>query len=281
MTFLRQLRNELWKMFGKRRTYIGSLMFLLAQSAIILLFRFSRGPYRHMLQQLERLGFDPAHYITALTIATSTLVATAYILLPLYVALVGGDLVAKEAEDGTLRMILARPITRLRLVLLKWLAGCLFSGLLVATVGLYGFGFARLFFPSGGLFVFFPMETVISTFEGAAAWQRYVAAHVALGLKGVAIMSLALMFSCFNIKPAAATILAISCVFISLILQQLPFFTDLRPWFFTYHLNLWSDFLEQPIAWWKIGQSFSILAGYTLTFLTIACTALQLRDIKS
>ena len=34
--FLLQLRNELWKLFGKKRTYIGSAMFLLAQAILIL-----------------------------------------------------------------------------------------------------------------------------------------------------------------------------------------------------------------------------------------------------
>src|SRR6266542_2305227 len=96
--FYLQLRNELWKLFAKKRTYIGFLMFHLAQE-----------------------------YISALTVATFMLLPIAYILLPLYVSLIGGDLVAKEAEDGTLRMILSRPIARVRLLMLKWLAGAIFS----------------------------------------------------------------------------------------------------------------------------------------------------------
>ena len=34
--FLRHLRNELWKLFGKKRTYIGFGAFLLAQNAMLL-----------------------------------------------------------------------------------------------------------------------------------------------------------------------------------------------------------------------------------------------------
>ena len=33
--FYLQLRNELWKLFAKKRTYIGFLMFLLAQNVIM------------------------------------------------------------------------------------------------------------------------------------------------------------------------------------------------------------------------------------------------------
>ena len=37
-----QLKNELWKLFGKKRTYIGFGAFLLAQTAMLLLFKFTR-----------------------------------------------------------------------------------------------------------------------------------------------------------------------------------------------------------------------------------------------
>ena len=110
----RQLRNELWKLFGKRRTYIGSGMFFLAQTIGILLFQFGQGPYRDLVRDLENFGASPEHFITNLTVASFLLVPIVYFLLPLYVSLVGGDMVAKEAEDGTLRMILCRPISRLR-----------------------------------------------------------------------------------------------------------------------------------------------------------------------
>src|SRR4051812_27058438 len=109
--FLLQLRNELRKLFGKKRTYLGFGMFLLAQSAFILLLRYHKGPYRDMVKIMEGNGYGADKFFSNLTVATSSLLATAYILLPLYVALVGGDLVAKEAEDGTLRMILARPVS--------------------------------------------------------------------------------------------------------------------------------------------------------------------------
>src|SRR5438067_1991897 len=75
------------------------------------------------------------------------------LLMPLYAALVGGDLVAKEAEDGTLRMILSRPISRFRLLFVKWLAGVVFSIVLVTVLGAMALAFARIWFPWRGMFV--------------------------------------------------------------------------------------------------------------------------------
>ena len=156
-----QFRNELWKLFGKKRTYIGFVMCLLAQATILLLFRYTQGPKRQMTRHLEMMGYSSHKFITSLTMATAVMLPVAYVLLPLYVSLVGGDLMAKEAEDGTLRMILARPISRLRLVTTKWLAGAAFSVLLVVVFGAFGLAFASVLFPAGGLFALLPAEGIL------------------------------------------------------------------------------------------------------------------------
>jgi len=278
--FYLQLRSELWKLFAKKRTYIGFLMFLLAQNAIILVFRFTNGPRVSMMRTLEGNGYLAQEFISALTVATFMLLPIAYMLLPLYVSLVGGDLVAKEAEDGTLRMILSRPVSRLRLLLLKWLAGAIFSLALVVALGLFGVLFASLWFPWKGLFVFIPGE-LFSVFGALGGLEHYTAAHLMMAAKAVTVMGLAFMFSCFNVKPAAATILAVSFVFVNFIMQNIPYFRDLQHWFLTYHLNIWQFMFAQPIPWWRIGESLSILLGFNLTFVVIGVTAFQVRDIKS
>jgi ABC-2 type transport system permease protein len=275
-----QLRNELWKLFAKKRTYMGFLMFLLAQNAVILLFRFAPGPRQGLNRLLELNGYIASHYLSALTVATFILLPVVYLLLPLYAALVGGDLVAKEAEDGTLRMILSRPISRFRLLGLKWLAGVMFSGVLSIALAGFGLLFASLWFPWGGLFVYEP-GSLFGLFEPGEGLQAYLIAHVFVVAKAITILGLAFMFSCFNVKPAAATILALSFVFANAILQNIPFFRDLQPWFLTYHLNVWQLLFAQPVPWWRVGSSLSILAGYNLTFFVVGLVVFQMRDIKS
>src|SRR5690242_16539839 len=175
--FYLQLRNELWKLFGKKRTYIGSAMFLLAQTIGVLIFQFGSGPYRDITRDLENCGLSAEHYLSNLTIASFLLIPIGYFLLPLYVSLVGGDMVAKEVEDGTLRMILSRPISRLRLLLMKWLAGAIFSLVLVLVLGLFGGVFGSLWFPWKGLFVFIPGE-LFSVFDARSGLEHYGAAHL-------------------------------------------------------------------------------------------------------
>src|SRR5882724_3513546 len=149
------LRNELWKLFGKKRTYIGFGAFLLAQNGMLFVFRFT-----HWQREMERLldgnGYLAQDYVSALTVAVLMLFPQILLLMPLYAALVGGDLVAKEVEDGTLRMILSRPISRFQLLLVKWLAEVIFCAVLVLSLGATALVFARFWFPWKGMLSFRP-----------------------------------------------------------------------------------------------------------------------------
>ena len=278
--FLLQLRNELWKLFAKKRTYIGLAMFFIAQNAVILLFRFTPAT-NAMKRTLAGNGYEVTEYMSALTLSTLMVIVMAFTLLPLYVALMGGDFVAKEAEDGTLRMILSRPISRLRLIFLKWIAGGAFSLVMVLSLGLLGFIFSAFWFPpQGGLFVFVPGE-LFSVYDFSSGLGRYAAAHLVMLTKAQTILTFALMFSCFNMKPAAASILALSLITITRILMEIPYFHDMRHWFLAYHLDVWVLFFKEQIPWPRIGESLSVLAAVNVSLMVIGCTAFHLRDIKS
>src|SRR5260221_7393903 len=149
------LRNELWKLFGKRRAYIGLGAFLMAQNAMLVFFQL--GPVKRSMERLlAGNGYLAQEYISALTVALFMILPQIVMLMPLYATLVGGDLVAKEAEDGTLRMILSRPISRFQLLLAKWMAGAIFSVLLVSVLGATALCFARMWFPWRSMFVTLP-----------------------------------------------------------------------------------------------------------------------------
>ena len=277
--FLNQLRYELWKLFGKKRTYMGFAMFFVAQVVILMVFRFSRAS-RGMGDLLENNGYDITAFLSPLTAACFTNFWLAYLLLPLYGSLVGGDLVAKEAEDGTLRMILARPVSRTRLLLLKWVAGAVFSLVLSLLLGLTGLLIGLPFFPWGGLFAFVPGE-LFAVFPSDAGLWRYAGAHLLMSVKATTVMGLAFFFGCLPIKPAAATIMALSFIFLNFILMNIPWFADLKPWFLTYHLNFWQQMYESPIRWSRMGESLSLLLGFNATFFALGAAVFGLRDLKS
>ena len=279
--FLAQLKNELRKLFGKKRTYIGFGAFVLAQTLMLLMFKYTRWQ-----SQFERLlagnGYLASEYISALTVALVMLVPQILLLLPLYVTLIGGDLVAKEAEDGTLRMILARPISRVRLLQVKWVAGMIFSAVLVLALGAIALGFARILFPWKGMFVFGEQPSpIFGLFPPGEGLERYIFSHLFMVVNAIAMLSVAGMFSCFNMKPAAATILALSFLFMSMVMEHIPFFESYQNWFITHHFAAWVLVFQTPVPWAQIIQSEIVLLATSATAFVIGALAFQMRDIKS
>ena len=277
--FYHHLRNELWKLFGKKRTYIGFGAFLLAQNAMLLAFRFTHWQ-RNMEQVLAGNGYLARDYVSTLTVAVVMLIPQILLLMPLYAALVGGDLVAKEAEDGTLRMILSRPISRFRLLFVKWLAGLIFAAVLAIALGATALVFARMWFPWRGMFVFAP-GMVFNALTASEGLRLYICSHFFLAINATVTLGLAFMFSCFNMKPAAATILALSFLFLNLVMEGIPFFEHYKEWFLTYHLGAWRFVFAKPIPWSRIVESLCILTAFNLTAFLVGAAAFHARDIKS
>lgn len=279
--FYLHLRNELWKLFGKKRTYIGFGAFLVAQNGMLLLFRFTNWQ-KNWARLLAGNGYLAQDYLSALTVALVMLIPQIILLMPLYTALVGGDLVAKEAEDGTLRMILSRPISRFRLLLVKWLAGIIFSAVLVLALGGTALALARIWFPWRGMFVYslWP-EHIFNLLSAGDGCRLYLYSHLFMVLNASAVVGLAFMFSCFNMKPAAATILALSCLFINLVMEHLPFFEPYQEWFLLYHFRVWLLIFADPVPWARVVASLMILLAFNVTTFLIGAAAFQARDIKS
>ncbi|MEJ0089439.1 MAG: ABC transporter permease subunit [Limisphaerales bacterium] len=277
--FLAQLKNELWKLFGKKRTYIGFAAFLLAQTAMMLAFKHG-GAQKSLEKLLNGNGYIASEFISVLTVSVIILLPQIALLMPLYVALIGGDLVAKEAEDGTLRMILSRPISRIRLLFVKWSAGVIFAILLVLSLGLIAVGFASLFFPWKGMIVIEPGQgfSILSAQDGLI---RFMFCHLFLAMNASVVVSVAFMFSCFNMKPAAATILALTFVIVSLVMENIPFFESYEDFFITHHFKCWLLIFQNPTPWPQICQSEIILFAVSATVFVIGAMAFQVRDIKS
>jgi len=279
--FFAQLKNELWKLFGKKRTYIGFGAFLLVQTFMMFMFKYTRW---HSLfeRMLEGNGYLASEYISALTVARIMLLPQIVLLMPLYVALMGGDMVAKESEDGTLRMILSRPISRVRLLFVKWVAGIIFSAVLVLVLGIIALGFARILFPWKGMFVYGDWSSpTFGLFTPGEGLERYALAHLFMAMNAVSMFSIATMFSCFNMKPASATILALSFMLMSLVMEHIPFFESFQNWFITHHFAVWDGIFKSPVPISDMAQSEIILLAISATTFVIGTLAFQVRDIKT
>jgi ABC-2 type transport system permease protein len=282
MIFLQQLTGELRKLFARPRTWMGYGAFLALEILVLVVYKLeaTQNAYR---RGLEQNGLEFGVYYSSLTVTFTIMLASMFTLGSIYFALVAGDIVAKENEDGNLRMVFARPVGRLRLLLVKYTAICLYTFTFVFFVGISGYAMAVAAVGwEGGLFVMEPKMKVFAAYpEWAEGASRLALSAAGIGISMITLSSIAFMFSCFRIKPAAATIITLTILFMDFILQEFPFFKPYTSYFITYRMSAWVFLMEQYISWPKIIESYAILIGLNVSFFTIGWLSFQTRDFKT
>jgi len=282
MLFLQQLRGELRKLFARPRTWMGYGAFFLMEALILFVYKL-HGTQRGLRGLIERNGLDFGTFNSSLTITYFIMLWSMFLLGSIYFALVAGDIVAKEDEDGNLRMVFARPVSRLRLLLVKYTAVSLYTISFVFFVGVSGYLMAVLAVGrDGGLFVFEPRMKVFASYvdwwDGAS---RLALAAAGIGVSMLTLSSLAFMFSCFKIKPAAATIITLSILFVDMILNGISFFKPYETYFVTWRMGAWVFFLEPHLSWPKLVEAYAFLIGLDISLFTLGWAAFQTRDFKT
>jgi ABC-2 type transport system permease protein len=282
MLFFSQLRGELLKLYARPRTWMGYGAFFLMEALILFVYRLERSQ-SHMRTLMERNGLEFSTYYSSLTITFTIMLLSMFLLGSIYFALVAGDIVAKENEDGNLRLVFARPVSRLRLLGVKYAAVSIYTFTFVFFVGISGYLMAVTAVGwEGGLFVMEPKMKVFAVYpdwwEGAS---RLALSAAGIGLSMITLSSLAFMFSCFRIKPAAATILTLTILFVDMILQGFPFFKPYESWFITWHMSAWVFLMESHLSWAKLVDAYAFLAGLNVTLFVVGWLSFQTRDFKT
>jgi len=282
MLFLQQLRGELRKLFARPRTWMGYGAFLIMEAVILFVYKLDRSQ-RAMKGIVERNGLEFGTYYSSLTITFTIMLISMVLLGAIYFALVAGDIVAKENEDGNLRLVFARPISRFRLLLVKYAAVCLYTFTFVFFVGISGYLMAVTAVGwEGGLLV---MEQKMKVFAAYPEWvdgaKRLALAATGIGISMITLSSIAFMFSCLKIKPAAASIITLTILFVDMILQEFPFFKPYESWFVTWRMSAWVFLMEQQISWPKIIESYAFLGGLNITLFILGWLSFQTRDFKT
>lgn len=278
--FWLQLGGELRKLFARKRTYIGFGAFLAVEIAVLMLFQLPKvqGAWKRLI---ENAGYGFGEYFSGLTLAFLILTSTIFLLGSLYLALVAGDVVSKEVEEGTMRMMLCRPIARLRMLGVKYLACIIYTFVLIAFIGGTALiaGVAKQGW--GGLFVYAPLEGVFALYDAQPGFLRYLGALPLLSLSLLSVTSLGFALSCFNMKPAAATIVTLSYITVDFIFKGIPYFESVKPWFVTTHMGTWVNIFREHIPWVQMTEDYAYLFAFNGTLLVIALVNFQQRDFKS
>ena len=292
------LKIELFKIFKRPRTYIA----FGAVAVIVLLFqvalKFDGKSYVELILSNVRNFFEFSDdfkdrllngYFVCFAVLNILLIQ-----MPLLVALVAGDAIAGEANMGTLRLSLTKPIGRVQYMLVKFLASFIYTVTLLLCLALLGLFGSMLLFGTNDLVVL--RSTGIEQIEAHDVFWRYMAAFVYAAIALTTVSALAFLLSVFaenSIGPIIAT-MSIVIVFTILSEMNIPIYDrTIKPYLFTTHMVAWKGFfyvkatdegttingsIENLPA---ILKSMSILIMYIFLFVSTAILVFRKKDILS
>src|SRR5215831_947797 len=286
------LQIELFKIFKRPRTYIA----FAAISAIVLVIQLAlyldgKVYVDFMLQSLEKFNLEgnPMNgYFVCYFILQTLLIHV-----PLLIALGGGDMIAGEANMGTLRLLISKPVSRSTLLLSKFLATTVYTIMLLIWMAFLSLLVSLLVFGTGDLVVF-QGEYVIQILKSDVFW-RYLAAFAFAAIAMTTVASLSFLLSIFAenaIGPIVAT-MSIIIVLTILTTMDLPLFVSMKPYLFTTHMLGWKAFFDVKvgpdnsaipgsIAYLpSILKSAAILLGHIVFFTGSAILIFKKKDVLS
>ncbi|MCZ7643771.1 MAG: ABC transporter permease [Planctomycetota bacterium] len=283
--FLALLRFERAKLTGRAITWVPFLVLTIVVALIVAVFH--RLQFNHMLQLL-RAAFNLGgkdDFVNGYYMAAHAMNPVFQMLIPLFVVVAAGLMVAGEAERGTLRACLVRPVSRRALILSKFalltgyaLALCFFLLLLLIGAGILNFGTGNLYTLN---VLFHNGNEGASMIPEAEMPMRLLAAGGLATLGMMVLAALGILVSALVDTPAMAFVITLSIYFACLILRLLPDIDWLYPYLFVTHMLRWQQCFFSYFRTGEILVSTIHLAGYLIAFLSAAVLLFEERDIKS
>ena len=270
---------ELYKIFKKWRTYIGfiAIAVLIPIIQIAMLIEGEKS-INFMTRSLQQSFVFVGNLLNAYLVSYLILNALA-VHIPFLIALVTGDLLAGEATAGTYRLLITRPVSRMKLVTSKFFAGIIYTTLLVLWLSILSLGLGTAIFGVGELIVVKP-TTVIILARSDVLW-RFLLAYGFAVLSMSVVASLAFLFSSLveNAIGPIITTMAVIIVFLIVSAIEINVFQTIRPYLFTSYMLSWRLFFDDPINVSEILKSVAVLFGHIVVFYGLAAFIFRRKDI--
>jgi|AntRauTorckE6833_2_1112554.scaffolds.fasta_scaffold01792_4 ABC-2 type transport system permease protein len=274
------LYTELYKIFSKARTYIGFIAVFVIVSALEAGLYFEGAQILDFaIQHLKERFIFEGTLINA-NLITHIILNSLFIHIPFLVALVTGDLLAGEANAGTFRLLLIRPVSRTQLLTAKFLAGWIYMLSLMVFMFAFSISLGYSIFGPGDLIV---LKGTINIFAADNVLWRFIAAYGFGILTMTTVSALSFMLSAFSENSVGPIIGTIAIIIGITIISTVGFslMKPVNPYLFTYYLSSWQLFFEPEINTAKLYMAIVVQIIYTSIFLSITYVYFNKKDILS
>lgn len=269
---------ELGKLARRPRTWLTLALLVSLPVLVAVLLAFTR--------IAPRPGTGPAFLSAVLANGSLFSVAALAIVLPLFlpvaVSVIAGDAIAGEAQAGTLRYLLVRPVGRTRLLVAKLVTVFVFVAVAVVVVAGVGYLVGSALFGQQPL----GAAAVTASVSGSSLTQgqifvRTVMAigYVAFSMLGVA--ALGLLLSTLTDSPLSATLGALAFLIGSSLLLTLDAARPLQPYLPTRYWLSFVDLFRDPILWRNVERGLGLQAVYVVVLLAAAWANFAAKDVRS
>ena len=264
---------ELRAMLRRPRTWVVIALLDALPTLVAVLLAFTKiGP---------RPGQGPAFLSAVLSNGQLFPLAALAIVLPLFlpvaVAVIAGDAIAGEAQAGTLRYLLTRPVGRTKLLVAKLVSVVAFVVLAVLVV-------AGTAYISGTSLL--GSSSLATGLSGTSLTQQDVVIRTALAigyvvLSMLGVAAVALFFSTVTDSPLAATLGALALLIASTLLLSLDAASALQPYLPTRYWLAFVDLFRDPIPTRDLFRGIGLQAVYVAVFLGASWANFASKDVTS
>ena len=275
------IRIELFKIFKKPRTYIA----FGAIAAIVLLIQLAMyvdgSQYLEFMMQSFGNTFEIGGKVLNGYFVCFIVLQTLLVHVPLLIALVAGDMVAGEANMGTLRLLITKPVSRTKLLLAKFISASVYTLMLLGFMAVLALFGSLAIFGTGDLMVM--KSDVVLILDSNDIMWRYFAALGFAALAMLTVAALAFLFSIFAENAIGPIMGAMSVVVVFTILtsMDIPLFVAMKPYLFTNHMLNWKGFFERPVDKAEVLKSASVLLFHIVVFVSLGIGVFNRKDVLS
>ena len=242
------LQIELFKIFKRPRTYIS----FAAVSVLVAVIQFGlkvdgETYIAFMLRDLSA-SFDIQGKVLNGYLVCYIILQLLLVHVPLLVTIIAADLVSGEANMGTLRLLLTKPISRTEVILAKFSAASIYTLLLLTWMAILALCMSMAVFGTDDM-LNLKSGYIVQLKENDIFW-RYLCAFGFAAIAMLTVAALGFFLSIFaenSIGPIVAT-MSIIVVFTILSTLDIPVFDGIKPYLFTTHIIGWKGFFDVKVT---------------------------------
>ncbi|QEC68237.1 ABC transporter permease subunit [Panacibacter ginsenosidivorans] len=287
------LQIELYKIFRRPRTYISFAAITALICVIQLGLKMDGDAYVDFLMSSLKDTFEFDGKILNGYLVCYVILQLLLIHVPLLISLIAADMISGEANMGTLRLLLTKPVSKTSFMLAKFFASSIYTFILLVWIAFLALGGSIWLFGTDDLIIQ-KTSYVVQISQDDVFW-RYAGAFCFAFLSMLTVTALAFFLSNFaenSIGPIVTT-MSIIIVFTILSTMTIPIFQKIQPYLFTTHMVNWKEFFDERVNDQnivirgsvqdpqKIIDSALMLAGHIILLVTASIIVFKKKDVLS